>query len=101
MIATPSVPTPPSSTPPVPAPPAMAPAAFRRLAHAAVDLIADHLDGIAAGPVFTPMASTERAALLERSLPDTGLAPEALLALVGRDIFTRPMGRRISSAWLP
>ena len=92
MITTPSVPTPPSSTPPVPAAPAMAPAAFRRLAHAAVDLIADHLDGIAARPVFTPMTPSERAALLERSLPDVGLAPEALLALVEREIFVRPMG---------
>jgi aromatic-L-amino-acid decarboxylase len=28
----------------------------------------------------------------ERALPDVGLAPESMLALVGREIFVRPMG---------
>jgi glutamate/tyrosine decarboxylase-like PLP-dependent enzyme len=70
----------------------MDPDAFRRLAHAAVDLIADHLGGIREGPVFAPMTPAERAALLEHALPDRGVAPETLLALVGREIFAHPMG---------
>ena len=80
------------STPLVPAAPAMASAAFRALAHAAVDLIADHLDGIADRPVFAPMTPAERASLLERPLPQDGVDPHALLALVDREIFAHPMG---------
>jgi glutamate/tyrosine decarboxylase-like PLP-dependent enzyme len=70
----------------------MTPDAFRRLAYAAVDLIADHLDGIRQRPVFAPMTPAERGALLERPLPDHGASPEGLLALVGREIFPHPMG---------
>jgi hypothetical protein len=57
---TPLAPAPPAQ----PAPPAIDAEAFRRLAHAAVDLVADHLGGIRARPVFVPMEPTERAALL-------------------------------------
>ena len=90
-------PTPPALTPPDPAAPALAPLAitpdaFRRFAHAAVDLIADHLDGIRDRPVFAPMTPAERAALLERPLPDRGASPETLLALAGREVFAHPMG---------
>ena len=46
------------------APPALDPARFRRLAHAAVDLVADYLAGVRAGPVFQPMTAGERAALM-------------------------------------
>jgi aromatic-L-amino-acid/L-tryptophan decarboxylase len=70
----------------------MDPDAFRRLAHAAVDLIADHLGKIREKPVFTPMTPTERATLLEHALPDEGVAPETLLALVEREILAHPMG---------
>jgi Pyridoxal-dependent decarboxylase conserved domain len=46
----------PSAHPPsLPPPPALDPAAFRRLAHAAVDLVADYLGGIRERPVFAPM----------------------------------------------
>jgi glutamate/tyrosine decarboxylase-like PLP-dependent enzyme len=72
--------------------PAIAPDAFRRLAHAAVDMIADHLEGLRDRPVFTPMSPAERAALLERSLPARGATPESLLALVGREVLAHPMG---------
>jgi hypothetical protein len=82
----------PAQAPPAQAPPAIAPDAFRRLAHAAVDLIADHLDGIRDRPVFAPMTPAERATLLERPLPDRGASPETLLALVGREVFPHPMG---------
>ena len=66
--------------------------AFRRLAHAAVDLVADHLGGTRARPVFVPMEPTERAALLERPLSDGGMTPESLLAFVGDEVFAHPMG---------
>jgi len=84
--ATPSLAAAPASAP------AMDPAAFRRLAHAAVELIADHLEGIHTRPVFIPMTPPERTALLDRPLLADGLDPESLLALVGREIFTHPMG---------
>src|SRR5262245_637534 len=70
----------------------MDPEAFRRLAHAAADLVADHLAGIHDGPVFTPMTVAERAALLERPLPDRGAPPETLLELVRREVLPHPMG---------
>ena len=57
----PPAPAPPAPAPPAPAPPAMDPDAFRRLAHAAVDLIADHLGSIRERPVFAPMTPAERA----------------------------------------
>ena len=85
--------TPTSPSPRAPAAPlTMDPAAFRRLAHAAVDLVADHLGGIRERPVFTPMTPSERAALLDHALPEMGVAPEALLDLVRRQVFTHPMG---------
>ena len=89
-------PTPPTLPPPHPAPaevpPAMTSDAFRRLAHAAVDLVADHLDGIRDRPVFTPMSPAERAVLLEPPLPDRGVSPDTLLALVGHHVLRHPMG---------
>ena len=85
---TPTSPRPQASAAPL----TMDPAEFRRLAHAAVDLVADHLSGIRERPVFTPMTPAERAALLERPLPEVGVMPEALLDLVRREVFTHPMG---------
>jgi aromatic-L-amino-acid/L-tryptophan decarboxylase len=83
----------PSAHPPsLPPPPALDPAAFRRLAHAAVDLVADHLGGIRERPVFAPMTLGQRAALLEQALPDHGVAPETLLTLVAQQVFAHPMG---------
>jgi aromatic-L-amino-acid decarboxylase len=73
-------------------PPAIDPEAFRRLAHAAVDLAADHLAGIRRRPVFAPMTPAERRALLDRPLPEEGLEPGALLALVRDAVFVHPMG---------
>ncbi|HZS33794.1 MAG TPA: pyridoxal-dependent decarboxylase [Methylomirabilota bacterium] len=74
------------------APPAIEPAAFRRLAHLAADCVADYLEGVAAGPVFRPMTAAERREHLERPLPAEGLAPEALLESVRRDVLAHPMG---------
>jgi hypothetical protein len=87
---TPSGSTPPPLAPPLPL--TIDPEAFRRLAHAAADLVADHLAGIRTRPVFAPMTPAERAALLERPLPDRGIEPDALLALAGREVLTHPMG---------
>jgi glutamate/tyrosine decarboxylase-like PLP-dependent enzyme len=70
----------------------MDPAEFRRLAHAAVDIVADHLAGMRERAVFTPMAPPARAALLERPLPERGTAPDALLDVVRREVFAHPMG---------
>ena len=92
MSTIPSNPRSRNSTRSIPVAPAMDPAAFRQLAHAAVDLIADHLEGIDTRRVFTPMTPSERTALLERHLPHDGLDPDTLLALVGREVFTHPMG---------
>ena len=82
------------STPPPPAdpPPAIAPQAFRRLAHTAVDMIADHLEGMRSRPVFQPMSTVERATHLERSLPRRGAEAESLLALIEREVLAHPMG---------
>ena len=79
-------------SPPPPLPLAMDPDAFRRLGHAAVDLVANHLAGIRERPVFRPMAPAERTALLDRPLPDAGTPPDALLDLVRHQIFSHPMG---------
>jgi aromatic-L-amino-acid/L-tryptophan decarboxylase len=79
--------------PSVPPPPlAIDPETFRRLAHRAADLVADHLARIRERPVFAPMTPAERATLLEHPLPETGVTPEALLALVERDVLSHPMG---------
>ena len=92
MTPMPPAPTPPDPAAPTQVPLAMSSDAFRRLAHAAVDLIADHLDGIRDRPVFAPMTPAERAAFLERPLLDRGASPETLLALVKREVFPHPMG---------
>jgi glutamate/tyrosine decarboxylase-like PLP-dependent enzyme len=76
----------------MPNPLAIDPDAFRRLAHQAADLVADHLAGIREGPVFAPMTPAERTALIERPLSDRGVPPDALLALVAREVFPHPMG---------
>jgi glutamate/tyrosine decarboxylase-like PLP-dependent enzyme len=76
----------------MPNPLAIDPDAFRRLAHQAADLVADHLAGIREGPVFAPMTPAERTALIERPLSDRGVPPDALLALVAREVFRHPMG---------
>jgi glutamate/tyrosine decarboxylase-like PLP-dependent enzyme len=65
---------------------------LRQLAHAAVDLAVDHLSGVRAGAVFTPMTADERRALLEQRLPDDGLAPRAILDMVRDAVLTHPMG---------
>ena len=74
----------------------MTPEAFRRLAHAAVDLVADHLEGSATEPVFAPMTPAERAALLERPLPDRGRRPRPARPRRTRGL-RAPHGQRAST----
>src|SRR6266581_1822479 len=65
---------------------------LRQLAHAAVDLAVDHLSGVPAGAVFTPMTADERRELLEQRLPEDGRAPGAILDLVRDAVLPHPMG---------
>jgi aromatic-L-amino-acid decarboxylase len=68
------------------------PAALRRLGYRAVDLMVDHLAGIADGPVFQPMTPDERLALLDAPLPDAATSPDAILDLIRDQVFAHPMG---------
>jgi glutamate/tyrosine decarboxylase-like PLP-dependent enzyme len=65
---------------------------FRALAHRAADLAADHLEGVARGPVFRPMSPEERRALLELRLPERGQPLGAALDFARERILSRPMG---------
>src|SRR5215467_14117582 len=65
---------------------------FRRLAHAAVDLAADYLAGIAASPVFRPMSPAERADLMQEPLAAAGAAPEAVLERFRTAVLPHAMG---------
>ncbi len=71
---------------------ALDPERFRRLAHAAVDLIADYLDGIGAAPVFGPMTPSERIALMQEPLEAAGVAPEAILERFRTAVLPHAMG---------
>jgi len=72
--------------------PGMSTDEFRRMAHRAVDLVADYLSTIRNRPVFTPMQPADREKLLEQELPSLGLGAEAILDLFRESILTHPMG---------
>ncbi|MFE6869445.1 pyridoxal phosphate-dependent decarboxylase family protein [Kitasatospora sp. NPDC057692] len=65
---------------------------FRAAAHAAADLAADHLAGLAARPVWQPMDDAARRTLLDAPLPTAGRPLAELLDAVGRDVLPHPMG---------
>jgi len=71
---------------------ALDPAELRRLGYRAVDLMVEHLAGIANGPVFQPMTPDERRALLDPSLPASPTAPDAILEQIREQILSHPMG---------
>jgi aromatic-L-amino-acid decarboxylase len=71
---------------------ALDPATFRRLGHRAVDLAADHLDGMRDRPVFQPMTPAQRAELLDQPLPTEGLDPAAILERFAETVLPFPMG---------
>ncbi len=75
-----------------PPPPALDPEEFRRLGHRAVDLMADWLGGIPAGPVFAPMTPGQRQAVLSQPLPEEGVAPDAILERFAGAVLPHPMG---------
>lgn len=63
---------------------------IRRLGRVAVDLVADHVGGIAAGPVFGKIGP--RAPWFDEPLPETGCDPDALLARVREQVMPFPFG---------
>ncbi|MER5639096.1 pyridoxal-dependent decarboxylase [Kitasatospora sp. NPDC002227] len=65
---------------------------FRKAAHQAADLVSDYLEAVPTRPVWQPTAPADRAALLDRPLPETGTPLAELLGTVGREILTAPMG---------
>jgi aromatic-L-amino-acid/L-tryptophan decarboxylase len=73
-------------------PPALAPERFRRLAHEAVDLVADYLAGIGAAPVFRPMSPAERGGLMHETLGSLGVEPEILLDRFRTAVLPHAMG---------
>jgi glutamate/tyrosine decarboxylase-like PLP-dependent enzyme len=73
-------------------PPALEPERFRRLAHEAVDLVADYLAGIATAPVFQPMTPAERSTLMQQPFDAAGVAPEAVLDRFRTAVLPHAMG---------
>ncbi|MEY4583403.1 MAG: hypothetical protein RL701_8106 [Pseudomonadota bacterium] len=65
---------------------------FRRLGHLAVELAAEHMFGMRERPVFTPMSSGERAAIVNIDLPAAGIAPQRVLEFVRDHVMPHPMG---------
>src|SRR5262249_57876224 len=71
---------------------AMDPEHFRRLAHEAVDLIADYLAGLGEAPVFRPMTAAERTTLMQEPLDEAGAAPETVLERFRTAVMPHAMG---------
>jgi aromatic-L-amino-acid/L-tryptophan decarboxylase len=71
---------------------ALDPEEVRRLGYRAVDLMVEHLAGIADGPVFQPMTPDERQVILDQSLPAGPTAPDAILDQIREQVLAHPMG---------
>ena len=65
---------------------------FRTAGRAAVDLLADYLDGIGDRPVWQPMDPGARDQLLTLPLPKDGRGLAELVADIGSDVLPYPMG---------
>ena len=74
------------------APPALDPEHFRRLAHDAVDLVADYLVTLGTGPVFGPMSVEQRSTLMLEALAPSGVRPEALIERFRTAVLPHAMG---------
>ena len=74
------------------APLAMDPEHFRRLAHEAVDLVADYLARLGEAPVFGPMTAAERTTLMQEPLEAAGVAPETVLERFRTAVMPHAMG---------
>ncbi|MEZ0092941.1 aspartate aminotransferase family protein [Streptacidiphilus sp. EB129] len=65
---------------------------FRAAGHAAVDLLADYLGGLAEGPVWQAMDPAARERLLGLPLPRQGRGLDQLVRDIGADVLPYPMG---------
>lgn len=65
---------------------------FRRVAHRAVDLLADYLASLPDGPCRRPVPGDVKHALMEQPVPEHGTPADALLELVESMILPYPMG---------
>ena len=65
---------------------------FRTAGLAAVDLLADYLDGLGDRPVWQPMDPAARERLLTLPLPEAGRGLAELVADIGSDVLPHPMG---------
>ncbi|HYK18408.1 MAG TPA: aminotransferase class V-fold PLP-dependent enzyme [Bryobacteraceae bacterium] len=65
---------------------------FRRLGHRAIELAADHLEGLAAKPVFQRMQESEREAILKSPLGNSGISSDEILDFLSDKILRHPMG---------
>jgi len=74
------------------APPALDPEHFRRLAHDAVDLVADYLVALGTRPVFRPMSVEQRSTLMLEALAPSGVRPEALIERFRTAVLPHAMG---------
>ena len=68
------------------------PEEFRRLAHRAVDMLADRLASVRDAPVRQPVPASLRDAWLAAPAPRAPADPEALLDTVERAVLAHPMG---------
>jgi glutamate/tyrosine decarboxylase-like PLP-dependent enzyme len=73
-------------------PPALDPEHFRRLAHDAVDLVADYLAALGTRPVFRPMSVEQRSTLVQEALAPGGVRPEALIERFRAAVLPHAMG---------
>jgi aromatic-L-amino-acid decarboxylase len=77
---------------PRPGHPALDAARIEALGARVAALAAEHLTGMRERRVFTPMAAEARRTLVEQPLPEHGIAPEAILERIAREIVPYPMG---------
>ena len=65
---------------------------FRRVGHALIDALTDHLEGLPGRPVWQPLPDGLRATLLDLPLPDGPSALEPLVETMTRDVLPHAMG---------